>query len=84
MRKSLFAVAALAALGAIGIAAPASAAPGMVGAVERADSERTFFDATVFGGAEGHVRADRVGALVADLPGLDAAVAAAVTRKLTA
>jgi hypothetical protein len=55
-----------------------------IGAVERADSERTFFDATVFGGAEGHLRADRVGALVADLPGLDATVGAAVTRKLTA
>jgi len=55
-----------------------------VGAVERADTERTFFDATVFGGAEGHVRADRVGALVAALPGMDASVGATVTRKLTA
>lgn len=55
-----------------------------IGAVERADSERTYFDTTVFGAAEGHVRADRVGALVADLPGMDATVGSAVIRKLTA
>lgn len=34
MRKSLFALAVVASLGAIGLAAPASAAPGMIGAVE--------------------------------------------------
>lgn len=34
MRKSLFAIAVLATLGAASLAAPASAAPGMIGAVE--------------------------------------------------
>ncbi|GAA0965197.1 hypothetical protein [Frigoribacterium faeni] len=55
-----------------------------VGAVERADSERTFFDATVYGGADGHVRADALGDRVSALPGMDAAIGSAVTRKLTA
>jgi len=55
-----------------------------IGAIERADSERTFFDAAVWGGAEGHLRADSVGDRVAALPGLDARVGSTVTRKLTA
>ncbi|ROP78579.1 MULTISPECIES: hypothetical protein [unclassified Frigoribacterium] len=55
-----------------------------LGAVERSDAERTFFDAAVWGGAAGHLRADAVGDRVASLPGLDASVGAAVTRKLTA
>jgi len=55
-----------------------------LGAVERSDAERTFFDTAVWGGAAGHLRADAVGDRVASLPGLDASVGAAVTRKLTA
>lgn len=55
-----------------------------IGAIERADSERTLFDALVYGGAEGHLRADAVGERVAALPGLDSTIGSAVTRKLTA
>jgi hypothetical protein len=55
-----------------------------IGAVERADTERTFFDTVVYGGAAGHVRADAVGERVAALPGLDPSIGSAVTRKLTA
>ncbi|ROS61515.1 hypothetical protein EDF38_0605 [Frigoribacterium sp. PhB160] len=54
-----------------------------IGAVERADADRTAFETAVWGGAEGHVRADSVGERVAALPGLDDRVGSAVTRKLT-
>ena len=54
-----------------------------LGAVERAAAERTFFEAYVFGGAEGAARASSVGDRVARLPGLDSALGATTARKLT-
>lgn len=41
-----------------------------VGATEKSDDDRTFFEAIVFGGAEGRAEATRIGDLIAALPGL--------------
>ena len=55
-----------------------------IGAVDRADAERAFFDATVWGDAEGRERATAIGERVAALPGMDDTVGRATTRKLSA
>lgn len=53
-----------------------------IGSVDRAATERTFFDRYVWGDAEGRERATAVGERVAALPGLDDAVGRATTRGL--
>jgi hypothetical protein len=53
-----------------------------IGAVERAATDRDMFERYVFGDAEGRASAERIGARVASLPGLDARVGQATTRRL--
>ncbi|WP_423919529.1 hypothetical protein ACPEEZ_12490 [Frigoribacterium sp. 2-23] len=55
-----------------------------VGAIERSDADRTMFERLVFGDAAGRYRADAIGARVAALPGMDARIGDAVSRKLAA
>ena len=55
-----------------------------LGAIDRADDDRTFFTSFVFGGDEGRERAAEIGRRVAQLPGMDPRVGDAVTRKLCA
>jgi hypothetical protein len=53
-----------------------------IGAVDRSDADRTFFERTVFGGADGLQRATSIGNRVAELPGLTPQTGDAVARKL--
>jgi hypothetical protein len=53
-----------------------------IGAVDRSDTDRTFFEHTVFGGADGLHRATSIGHRVAELPGLTPQTGDAVARKL--
>jgi hypothetical protein len=53
-----------------------------IGAVDRSDADRTFFEQTVFGGADGLQRATTIGNRVAELPGLTPQIGDAVARKL--
>ncbi|RKR76265.1 hypothetical protein [Frondihabitans australicus] len=53
-----------------------------IGAVERAAADRDMFERYVFGDAEGLAAAESIGSRVAGLPGLDARVGQATTRKL--
>ncbi len=53
-----------------------------IGATEIPAADRTFFEAFVFGGAEGRAAAARIGERLAALPGLGAAQAASVTARL--
>jgi hypothetical protein len=52
-----------------------------IGAVERSDDDRTFFEQIVFGGPGGVVEASRIQVLVAALPGL-ASVAPTISARL--
>jgi hypothetical protein len=53
-----------------------------IGAVDRSDADRTFFEQIVFGGADGLQRATTIGNRVAELPGLTPQTGDAVARKL--
>jgi hypothetical protein len=53
-----------------------------LGAIDRAESDRLFFETSVFGAEDGAARAAAIGERVAALPGMDARVGAAVARKL--
>lgn len=53
-----------------------------LGAVERSDDDRSFFERVVFGGADGAREARRIADLLAGLPGL-ASVAPTVSARLT-
>ncbi|WP_374946216.1 hypothetical protein [Agreia sp.] len=53
-----------------------------IGAVDRSHADRTFFEQTVFGGADGLQRATSIGNRVAELPGLTPQTGDAVARKL--
>lgn len=53
-----------------------------IGAVERAGSDRDMFERYVFGGDTGRDRAEGIGARVAELPGMDARIGQATSRKL--
>jgi hypothetical protein len=53
-----------------------------IGAVERAGVDRDMFERYVFSGADGAARADAIGTRVAGLPGMDARIGQATTRKL--
>ena len=55
-----------------------------LGAIDRADDDRTFFTSFVFGGDDGRERATEIGLRVAQLPGMDSRVGDGVTRKLCA
>ncbi|MES2094259.1 MAG: hypothetical protein V4531_10680 [Actinomycetota bacterium] len=55
-----------------------------LGAIDRADDDRAFFETSVFGGDVGRARAADIGSRVAGLPGLDSRIGDAVTRKLRA
>lgn len=52
-----------------------------LGAIERSAEDRTFFEATVFGGSEGAARLSEIAKLIAGLPGL-APVAPTVAARL--
>jgi len=53
-----------------------------IGAVDRAASDRDFFERYVFGGDEGKARVESIRARIAALPGLDAGIAGAVAARL--
>ncbi|NEM91416.1 hypothetical protein [Galbitalea soli] len=53
-----------------------------IGAVDRADSDRSFFERFVFGGSEGADRAALIGTRVAALPGMDARIGSTVAQRL--
>lgn len=55
-----------------------------LGAVDRSDDDRSFFEISVFGGDDGSRRAEGIGQRVAELPGMDSRTGDAVTRKLRA
>ncbi|HWH25350.1 MAG TPA: hypothetical protein VNT53_01725 [Pseudolysinimonas sp.] len=52
-----------------------------IGAVERSDDDRSFFESTVFGTPQGHAEAARIQSLLAELPGL-ASVAPTISARL--
>ena len=52
-----------------------------IGAVERSDDDRTFFERVVFGGPNGIAEASRIQSLIAALPGL-APVAPTISARL--
>lgn len=53
-----------------------------LGAIDRSDDDRSFFEQFTFGGSEGHARAAAIGAAVATLPGIGNDVAATITARL--
>ena len=55
-----------------------------IGAIDRADEDRSFFESFVFGSDEGRARAADIGRRVAELPGMDSRIGDAVARKLHA
>jgi len=55
-----------------------------IGAIDRADDDRSFFESFVFGSDEGRARSADIGRRVAELPGMDSRIGDAVARKLHA
>ena len=53
-----------------------------IGAVDRAATDRTFFESYVFGGDAGAASASLIEAKIATLPGMDARIAGIVAQKL--
>jgi hypothetical protein len=54
-----------------------------LGAIDRSDDDRSFFEGFTFGGSEGHARAAAIGSAVATLPGIGDQVAATITARLS-
>ena len=54
-----------------------------IGAIDRSDDDRSFFEQFTFGGSEGRARAAAIGSAVAALPGIGDQVAATLTARLS-
>ena len=60
-----------------------SSAAWPIGAIDRSDDDRSFFELFTFGASQGHARAAAIGSAVATLPGIGNGVAATVAARLS-